>query len=144
AASPPLERSLPPDVDVGERQDDEEEPELREPEPAELVVDDRERVEEHDLDVEDDEEHRRQVEADREPRLARRPGGHPGLERDLARACPAARALRQDVREDNHRHGDREGEQPVDEERKPAGEHGSVRPPYPLSGPWKTITSGAT
>ena len=39
---------------------------------ASCVEDDRERVEEDDLDVEDDEEHRRQVEADREALLPRR------------------------------------------------------------------------
>ena len=48
-----------------------------------------ERVEEDDLDVEDDEEHRRQVEADREA-LLRRPGRDAGLERDRLGARRAA------------------------------------------------------
>ena len=66
------------------------------PNQAELVEDHRERIEKHDLDVEDDEEHRRQVEADREALLLRRPGGDARLERHRARAGPCARALRED------------------------------------------------
>ena len=54
----------------------------------------RERVQEHDLDVEDDEEHRRQVEADREALLLRRPRRDAGLERDRARACGGSAASR--------------------------------------------------
>src|SRR5206468_6056328 len=69
----PLERPLPPDVDVGDREDHQEEEELHEAEPGELVEDHRERVEEDNLDVEDDEEHRREVEADREAFLVGRP-----------------------------------------------------------------------
>src|SRR4029078_2623300 len=65
--SPPLERSLPPDVAVGQGGDEDEEKELDEAERRELVEDHRQRIQEDDLDVEDDEEHRRQVEADREP-----------------------------------------------------------------------------
>src|SRR6266852_7410000 len=62
----PLEGTLAPDVDVGHEQDDDEERELDEPEPAERVELHGERVQEHDLDVEDDEKHRREVEADGE------------------------------------------------------------------------------
>ena len=51
---------------------------------------DRHRVKEDDLDVEDDEEHRREVEADGEALLGRRAGRDARLERDLARPCPTA------------------------------------------------------
>ena len=54
----------------------------------------RERVEEDDLDVEDDEEHRRQVEADREALLRRRAGRDAGLEGDRARAGVGSGASR--------------------------------------------------
>jgi hypothetical protein len=79
-----IERSLAPDVDVGEREDDDEEEELDEAEPRELVEDDGERIQEDDLDVEDDEEHRRQVEADREAAVHRRSVGDARLERQRA------------------------------------------------------------
>src|SRR5262249_15055989 len=65
----PIERPLPPDVDVAEGEDGDEEEELDESEPGELMEDDGQRVEEHDLDVEDDEQHRGEVEADREALL---------------------------------------------------------------------------
>src|SRR4029079_1282402 len=78
----PLERSLPPDVDVGDEQDDQEDEELEEPEPRELVEDHGERVEKDDLDVEQDEEHRRQVEADGEALALWRTLRDAGLERD--------------------------------------------------------------
>src|SRR6266545_3869765 len=57
---------LPPDVHIREREDRDEEGELREAEPAQRLQNDTEWIEKDDLDIEDDEEHRRQVEADRE------------------------------------------------------------------------------
>src|SRR6185312_13935393 len=57
----PIERALAPDVDVGHEQDHQEDGELSEAEPGELMENDSERIQEDDLDVEDDEEHRRQV-----------------------------------------------------------------------------------
>src|SRR6185437_8530840 len=87
----PLERALAPDVDVRNQQDQQEEGELREAEPRELVQDDTERIQEDDLNVEDDEEHRRQVEADREPLPAQRTGRDTGFEWDPPRARAALR-----------------------------------------------------
>src|SRR5262245_9925864 len=65
--SVPLERALAPDVDEPEREDEEEDHHLDEPEDAEPAEEERPRVEEHHLDVEDDEEDGGEVELDREP-----------------------------------------------------------------------------
>src|SRR5207253_2688330 len=116
-------RSLPPDIDVGERQDHEEEAELEEPEPRELVEDDSERVEEDDLDVEDDEEHRGQVEADREALRLRRPLRDARLEGEHACARAPRRPLRERERHHDHRRRDREAEEAVDQKGKPVAEH---------------------
>src|SRR5205807_1710197 len=123
AALLPLERALPPHVHVRDDEDDDEEQELDESEPGEGVQDDRERIQEDDLDVEDDEEHRRQVEADREALLARRPGGDAGLERDRPRADAAVWAGRQGERREDHRSGNQQSECSVDQERQPVVEH---------------------
>src|SRR5215216_5384255 len=115
---PPFERSLLPDVDVGDGEDCEEEPELREGERVHLVEDDRDREQEHDLDVEDDEEHRRQVEADRESLPLRRPGRDARLEGNP----PRARALgagREEEGHRDHRGRDQERDDRVGEEREP-------------------------
>ena len=76
-------------------QDDEEDQELEEPEPRELVEDHGERVEEDDLDVEEDEEHRREVEADGEALPLRRPLRDAGLERGRPGAHAALRPRRE-------------------------------------------------
>src|SRR5262245_20658960 len=65
--SVPLERALAPDVDEPEREDEEEDHHLDEPEDAEPAEQERPRIEEDDLDVEDDEEDGGEVELDREP-----------------------------------------------------------------------------
>src|SRR3954463_3938584 len=64
--SAPLEPAAPPDVGVRDEHGDDEEDHLDQPEDAQRVVVNRPRVEEDDLDVEDDEEHRRQVVLHRE------------------------------------------------------------------------------
>src|SRR5207249_6007384 len=99
--------------------------ELEEAEPRELVQDHGQRVEEDDLDVEEDEEHRRQVEVDGEALRAWRPLRDTGLERDPPRTHPARRSLREDEAEDDHRRRDRKCEQPVDRKRQPVVEHAS-------------------
>src|SRR3954471_19434773 len=98
----PLERALPPDVDIGDEEDEHEEGELGESEPAEGVELYGERVEEDDLDVEDDEEHRREVEAHREAlglHLALRDAG---LEGDRAGPGAAGGALSEQERHGDH------------------------------------------
>src|SRR3954463_818051 len=63
----PLQPAAPPHVRVGDEDGGDEDDHLDQPEDAEPVVGDGPRVEEDDLDVEDDEEHRRQVVLHREP-----------------------------------------------------------------------------
>src|SRR5262249_54874975 len=108
----PLQRPLAPDVDVREQQDAEEDEELEEPEPRELVEDHGERVEEDDLDVEEDEQHRRQVEVDGEALRTRRPLRNARLERDTAGAHAPCRPLREEEAGGDHRRRDRQREQP--------------------------------
>src|SRR5262249_1353159 len=138
----PLERPLAPDVDVGEREDAEEDEELEEAEPRELVEDHGERVEEHDLDVEEDEEHRRQVEVDGEALRGRRPLRDARLERDPACAYAARRPLREDEAGGDHRRRDRQSEQPVDQKRQPVVEHNFSSPGIPPSDATK-VRNGA-
>src|SRR5262249_45157982 len=125
ASLAPLERPLAPDVDVGEQQDAEEDQELGEPEPRELVEDHGQRVEEDDLDVEEDEEHRRQVEVHREALRARRSLRNARLERDTAGAHAPCGPLREEEAGGDHRRRDRQREQPVDQKRQPVVEHDS-------------------
>src|SRR5439155_25502450 len=108
-----------------EQQDPEKDEELEEPEPRELVEDHGQRVEEDDLDVEEDEEHRCQVEVDGEALRARRSLRDAGLERDPPLAHPSRGSLREDEAEDDHRRRDRKCEQPVDRKRQPVVEHAS-------------------
>src|SRR3954463_13685668 len=63
--SVPLQSAAAPDVGVGDEHGCDEQDHLDEPEQPQLGERDGPRVEEDDLDVEDDEEHRRQVELDR-------------------------------------------------------------------------------
>ena len=98
ACLPPFERSLPPDVDVGERRMIRKTRNSTNPNHAELVEDHGERIQEDDLDVEEDEEHRRQVEADREALLAaagraETPDSN-GIVRARTRACGRVREAR--------------------------------------------------
>src|SRR3954451_16412662 len=135
----PLERSLPPDVHVRDYENHDEEQELEEPEPRELMEDHRERVEKHDLDVEDDEQHRRQVEADREALLARRAGGDARLERDRPGPHAPVRTRREGEREPHHGCGNDQREERIDQERQPVVEHA---PPLRADGnltrsPWR-------
>src|SRR4051812_25451274 len=65
-SSVPLESAAPPHVGVDDEDGEDEHDHLDEAEHAELVEGHRPRVEEDDLDVEDDEEHRRQVVLHRE------------------------------------------------------------------------------
>src|SRR5215510_14055190 len=127
----PVEGPLAPDVDVGDHQDQEEHGELGEAEPGELMENDTKRIQEDDLDVEDDEEHRRQVEADGEALAARWAGRDARLERDPARPRATLRAGCEDEREDDHRDRNQCCEQRVDEERQPVVEHvfSSRQPP---------------
>src|SRR5688572_30482110 len=122
----PLERALAPDVDVGDGENGDEDQELDETEPAQLLEHDRERVEEDDLDVEEDEEHRRQVEADREALLFRRPLRDAGLEGQEARLDPPLRSGGEEERERDHRGRDRSCQQRVDQEGKVVPEHQRV------------------
>src|SRR3954465_5732058 len=112
--SSPVERSLAPDVDVGDREDDYEKEELDEAEPRELVEDHSERIQEDDLDIEDDEEHRRQVEADREAGGGGRPERDAGLERQRPGTHAAVGPGGQRERGEDHREWDREREEAVD------------------------------
>src|SRR5690242_1300832 len=59
-ASVPVQPAAPPHVCVGDEHRDDEKNDLDEPEDAEHLVRDGVRVQEDDLDVEDDEEHRRE------------------------------------------------------------------------------------
>src|SRR5919107_4848713 len=68
----PLESATAPHVGVGDEDRGDEDDHLDQPEHAQRVVGDGPRVEEDDLDVEDDEEHRRQVVLDREPAAGQR------------------------------------------------------------------------
>src|SRR3954447_1941885 len=68
----PLEPAAPPDVGVRDEHRDDENDHLDQSEDAQPVVGDGPRVEEDDLDVEDDEEHRRQVVLDRETTASER------------------------------------------------------------------------
>ena len=120
----PLERPLLPDVDVGDGEDDDEEPELRYREPPDLLEDDGDRIEEHDLDIEDDEEHGRQVEADRETLLLHWSLRDAGLERNRLSPSTSSRACGENEAHDDHRGWDGESDQPVDEKRKPVVERG--------------------
>src|SRR5206468_2773013 len=119
----PVERALPPDVDVGDEEDEDEEGELREAEPAERVELDGERVEEDDLDVEDDEEHRRQVEAHAEALARQRPRRDARLERHGPSTGAARGPLRELERHPHHRARNDEREDAVDQEWQPAVEH---------------------
>src|SRR5207244_3654559 len=92
----PLQRSLPPDVDVRDHEDRDEEEELEEAEPGKLVEDDGQRIQKDDLDVEDDEEHRRQVEADRETLRVGHAGRDARLERKRSRPTAAMWTRRED------------------------------------------------
>jgi hypothetical protein len=89
------------------------------------VEDHSERIQEHDLDVEDDEEHRREVEADREALNSGRAGRDAGLKRELAPAYMLMRARRKDEGEPHHRCGNDQRENRVDQERQPVIEHAS-------------------
>src|SRR5437764_124906 len=64
--SVPLESAATPDIGVDDEHREDEQDHLDQTEHAELVERDRPRVEEDDLDVEDDEQHRRQVVLHRE------------------------------------------------------------------------------
>src|SRR5215207_6048968 len=64
--SVPFQSTPPPDVGVRDEHGDDEDDHLDQPEDAQRLVVHGPRVEEDDLDVEDDEEHRRQVVLDRE------------------------------------------------------------------------------
>src|SRR5206468_1485952 len=119
--------SLPPDVDVREREDRDEEEKLDEAVPRELVEDHGERIQEDDLDVEEDEQHRREVEADREAPGVRRSARDAGLERHRPRAQSARRPLREHEAHQHHRRRDQDREGSVEEERKPVVEH--LEPP---------------
>src|SRR5262249_39825454 len=101
-----------------------------------LMQDDTERIQKHDLDVEDDEEHRYQVEADREALPARGAGRDAGLERDPTSSCTALRSGRQDERPHDHRGRNRGREYRVDQERQPVVEQ--AFPPAPS--PWRAGT----
>src|SRR4051794_17395058 len=63
----PVEDALPPDVHVAGEQDQEEENQLDEARPPQLAQRERPRIEERDLDVEQEEDHRDQVELHRVP-----------------------------------------------------------------------------
>src|SRR6476619_3443270 len=63
----PLQSAAAPDVGVRDEDRRDEQHHLHQAEDAQLPEGHGPRVEEDDLDVEDDEEHRRQVELDREP-----------------------------------------------------------------------------
>src|SRR5688572_1726788 len=73
--SVPLQPAAAPDVGVRDEDRADEQDHLDEAEQAELAEGDGPRVEEDDLDVEDDEQHRGQVELDREATAADRLGG---------------------------------------------------------------------
>src|SRR5215211_5945408 len=123
AASPPLECPLPPNVDVRDAEDHQEEEELEEAEPPELVEDHCQRIQEDDLDVEEDEQHRREVEADREASRLRSAARDARLEGDRARAPPLPRPLGEHERHRDHRRRNQEREGSVDEKRQPVLEH---------------------
>src|SRR4051794_18361975 len=58
----PVERALAPDVDVAGKQERHEKDHLHKPRPAQLPQGHRPRIEEGDLDVEEQEDHRHEVE----------------------------------------------------------------------------------
>src|SRR5437660_3534141 len=124
----PLEGALPPDVHVRHHQDHDEEEELQESEPGELMQDHRQRIQEDDLGVEDDEAHGGEVETDREPLLAWRPGGHDGLDRNRPRAQPPVWSRRKREREPHHRCRNDQREDRVDQERQPVVEYAFLPP----------------
>src|SRR5581483_8270145 len=67
-ASPPVERPLPPHVDQGHEEEDDEDDHLDQHEDRVSELHDHaHRIEKDDLDVEEDEEHRDHVEAEPEP-----------------------------------------------------------------------------
>src|ERR1700739_3809084 len=70
----PLQPAATPDVDVGDKHRGYERDHLPQAKPPELVEIDSPRVQEDDLDVEDDEQHRRQVVLDGESDAGRLPG----------------------------------------------------------------------
>src|SRR5215475_4959038 len=71
----PLQPAAPPDIRVGDQYRGDEQHHFHQPENPEGIKGDRPRVEEDDLDVEEDEQHRGQVVLDREAATARRLGG---------------------------------------------------------------------
>src|SRR3569833_3375123 len=68
--SVPLQTTATPDIGVRDEDGDDEEHHFDETEHPEVVEGDRQRIEENDLDVENDEKHRRQVVLHREPPAA--------------------------------------------------------------------------
>src|SRR3712207_5877413 len=71
-SSVPVQAAASPHVDVGDEHGADEDDHLDQPEDAQRVVGDGPRVEEDDLDVEDDEHHRREVVLDRETAAGQR------------------------------------------------------------------------
>src|SRR3954454_2613859 len=75
----PFERAPPPDVHEGDDEEGDEDDGLDQRERPEVAQLHRDRIEEDDLDVEQDEQHRDQVEADPETEPLLDLGGHPAL-----------------------------------------------------------------
>src|SRR5215469_2987868 len=71
----PLQPAAAPDVGVGDEHRDDERDHLHQAEDPELVEVDGPRIQEDDLDVEDDEQHGREVVLDGEPAALGLPGG---------------------------------------------------------------------
>src|SRR5262245_60878152 len=75
----PIERALAPHVDIADEKDQKEGEDLKEPRPAETAEGERPRIEERDLDVEEQEDHRHQIELDRVALARVADGGHAAL-----------------------------------------------------------------
>src|SRR4051812_40965478 len=87
----PLEHALAPDVDVPGRQEEHEEHDLYEPVPPEIAKGHRPRIEERDLDVEEQEDHRDEIELDGLSFTRIPHGRHPALIRRSFLPCRFAR-----------------------------------------------------
>src|SRR4029079_5364309 len=114
---PPVEDALAPDVDVAGEQDQEEDDQLDEAGPAQLAQRHRPRIEERDLDVEEQEDHRDEIELHRMP-LARVPDRrHAAL---VGRHLLGRRTLRPDeVAEEDVEAPEARAEDEHDQEREP-------------------------
>src|SRR4030095_11151609 len=114
----PVQYALSPDVDVAYEEDRKERQDLEEPGPPEAAQRQRPRVEERDLDVEEQKDHRHQVELHRVSFTRVADGGHAALVRGELLRGGILRA--EQDREANHDPGEPDAEGDHDDYAKPA------------------------